>query len=388
MVLLLLLQPRVWAHGPPAAVTGVASADARGPVHVTLTEGLALRDAAGSWRYVCPASWGSTPIDPPACGLSPEEVWLPGADALYVADLEGNVEPVGEAPAITTLLALSRDDDAIVALTVGTGTSRTVWDVAAGGVPLWSGDDPFTGIAPWDGGIQLVGPVDGTLWSVALDADGTEVSRESLGTADSSNPALVPTPSALYLVERSTGLEALTRMPDRRAIGTVAGEVLGPIEVGDSTWVALDGRLYAIDGDAVVLGPDDGVVSCLAAIDGEAWACVEGLLLPLDETGAFGAPIVGPATVGAPELGLVDPADVDLCFSQWRVWATDAGVDPGPAPDPVPDDDLEDDPLDVAGSGCGCQTPGAGGVWLGAFVAWWPRRSSRTRKRRATALTQ
>jgi hypothetical protein len=387
-MVLFLLVPAAFAHGPPAAVTGVAAADPEGPVHVTLTEGLGVRDDQGAWRYVCPASWGSTPIDPTAAGLGSEQVWLPGADALYVADAEGRVQTVGEAPTIASLLVLSRHDEAIVALTVGTDGERTVWDVAGGGVALWNSDEPFTGVAPWEGGIRLVGPLDGTLWSLTLDGDGRELAREDLGPADSSNPVLRPTPSTLYLVERSTGLEALTRLPDRQPIGPIVAEVLGPVEIGDRTWVALDGRLHAIEGDTVVPGPDDAVLSCLEAIDGAAWACTDGLLVPVAEDGGLGTPIVGPATIGAPDLDLVDRADVDLCFSQWRVWASDAGVDPGPAPEPPPVEDSDDDPLEVSDGGCGCRTPGGGGGWLTALVAWWSLRAGRSRKRAATTLTR
>jgi len=354
-----------FAHGPPAAVTGVAAADGAGPSHVALTEGLAVRDGDG-WRYVCPASWGSSPLSPDAAGLSSAEVFVPGAGGLFVADPFGLVEPTGGGPAVSSLLGLGRDSDQIVALAIGATTARAVWDVAAGGVVRWTGEDPLTGIAPWDGELHLVGPEDGVLHHLVLDAAGAELSRAELGPADSTNPVLRATPSALWLVERSTDIQQLATFPDRIAVGPTVAEVLGPVEVDDHTWVALDGVLHEVVGASVVPGPDLRTLDCLEAIDGVAWACSDGLLHALFADGTLDAPIVGPADVGAPDLDLVAETAVALCFSQWRVWAGDAGVDPGPAPG---GDASEPPPLLLADGGCGCDSEG--GVSLGAFLAPW-----------------
>ena len=147
----------------------------------------------------------------------------------------------------------------------------------------------------------------------------------------------------------------------------------------EETWSYLEPE-FAARRPQVVHAPDAPQGSPV-----DAYWLVDGQLHPLDNDGTLGSAIVGPATIGPPDLDVVDPEDVDLCFSQWRVWAADAGVDPGPAP--ISDPPLEDDPLDVGG--CSCQTPGGGGVWLGlVVVAWWPLRTGRSRKRAATTLTR
>ncbi len=354
-----------FAHGPPAAVTGVAAADGGGPTHVALTEGLAVREG-DEWRYVCPASWGSSPLSPSAAGLSSAAVFVPGTGGLFVADLGGQVEATGGGPEVSSLLGLGRNVDQIVALATGSTTTRAVWDVGAGGVTVWTGDDALTGIAPWNGEIHLVGPRDGSLHHVVLDPEGAELSRAELGPAESANPVLRATPPALWLVERSTDIQQLATFPARIAVGPAVAAVLGPVEVDARTWVAFDGVLHEIVGASVHAGPDARAIDCLETIDGVGWGCSEGLLHPLAADGSFGAAIVGPADVGPPDLDLVAATDVALCFSQWRVWAGDAGVDPGPPPHA---DDSDPPPLVLADEGCGCTSDGGAG--LGAFLVPW-----------------
>jgi hypothetical protein len=234
-------------------------------------------------------------------------------------------------------------------------------------VSVWVGDDPFTGIAPWGTEVHLVGPVGDVLLHVVVDGTGAELLREERGAAASTNPALRATPSGLWLVERSTGSEQLATFPDRIPVGASAEKVLGPVDLDGRTWVALDGLLHEVVALSVAAGPDRRPIDCLDAVGGVGWACSGGLLYPLTSDGTLGDPIVGPADVGPPDLDLSDEEDVALCFSEWRVWAGDAGVDPGPGPEEEhPDEPL---PLVLAEDGCGCDSDG--GSALGALLAPW-----------------
>jgi MYXO-CTERM domain-containing protein len=272
------------------------------------------------------------------------------------------------------------------------GTDRVVWDVRAG-VPLWQTDAPVTGITPFDGDLVALAWDGDRLQQLTLDLQGALLDTTELDPVDGTNPVPMAAGGELWVVDRAGGEAALYRVDGSslRPVGPRAGTILGPVGADGRVWVAVDGALHEVVDDTLVPSGDDGL-TCLTAIGGEAWACAERGLRSVDG-GGLGTPLLEPAEVEVPDWALVSEEVLAACYSEWRVWANDTGVDPGPYPgddeppattDPetpstptMPAETGGPPPPELEPAGCGCATgsPPAALLWTPLLLAAARRRT-------------
>jgi hypothetical protein len=361
--MILLLAATTLAHGPPAAVIGVAAVDGAGPTHVAFTEGIGLRTPEG-WRYICPARWGGSPLAPRAAG-TPDSVWIPGADDLYQMDEDGQTVSAGHPElAITGLLALTDGDDPLGLYVAGDGRELVrLSDQAV----LWSDAGSWSGVVELGGQIHLAREHDGQLERAILDAGGAELSRAEEGPIEGPDPLLRVSGKSLYAVDRGSGRNALVEIPGTSIIFEAVNSLSGPVPAGEGVVFAGDGVLYWLV-DPLVRTPETASIGCLVARGGSDYACSRNLY----ELAATGTrqqpPILALEAVLPPLLDDLDGDAAVSCWGQWRQYAYDIGIEPGDFPTP---------PVDAmpASSGCGCAV--AGGpqyLWIAALVAGSLRR--------------
>ena len=95
-VLMLLTLPAgaALAHGPATAPIGIAAETDGVPTLIQLTEGMALWRGS-HWRFLCPATWGSSPDAPLASSTPDRGLWVAGDDQLYSITPEGTPVQTG-----------------------------------------------------------------------------------------------------------------------------------------------------------------------------------------------------------------------------------------------------------------------------------------------------
>lgn len=329
------------AHGPPAAVTGVAAADAAGPAFVPLTEGMAVRGADG-WRYTCPTRWGGSPIGPLAGG-DPGEVRIPGADDLYALDPAGVAAPLGYPElAISGVLGLVDAGGVWALYTAGVG--REVWRLDGEPERIWSDPGGWSGLAAGPDGVELVRALDGELERMVV---GTG-ERTVEGPVAGASPLIRIAGGRRFVVDRASDGQALLEVPGLVPVAEAVDAIAGPVEAGGRLWVAVDGLLHELPpGGPAVRAPADANVACLVARPEGAWACAR-TLAPLLPDGALGEPVFALEALLPPIVTDLADDDAVACWGAWRTWALDVGVDPGDMPGPTTG------PPDPPPDGCGC----------------------------------
>ena len=356
------------AHGPPAAVLGVASYDDDGPVHVVLTEGLAVR-AGSSWRYVCPTRWGGLALAPFAAGDS-DAVWLPGWDDVYRVDSAGSAEPMGDPThAVTDLLDL--DGTAGVWTIYVGGTSREIARLGADPLSFSGGPTAWSGVAGADTGPTLVAARDGLLVQGVLEVESGVIQETVHFPLVGTGPQWVVDGAVTWLLDRASGYVGVHRLPDGMLVAQATNSVEGPLRVGDVDVVALDEVLYALGADGPRRLPEARPIGCLASGGAARWAC-SGDLYALTSDARLGDPVVALAGLAAPVVADLSAAETVDCWGEWRTFALDLGIDPGPMPEAGASGPI------VASGGCGA-IPGGRGVsgLFAALIAILIRRPSR-----------
>ena len=314
-----------WAHGPPAAVVGVAAVDAAGPVHVRLTEGLAVRDPDG-WRYVCPTRWGGSPLSPYAGGAEARS-WLPGADDLVYLDGADRWSVAGEPDlAITGFLAL----DGPFGLYVD-GAGRRVWDLAQATV-VFDSADAWSGLA-WDGAaVHLIRAEDGQLWTATWTGGGDLGPSVPLAPALGVSPLVRWSGVARYAIDRAADGHRLRDGVTGALLATAVARVDGPVAVDGAEFLALDGLISRLDPAGPVRTGEARGVTCLDATPDGAWACAGGLYA-LGADGLLAeAPLFALDALLPPDLSGLDGDGRAACWIDWQTWSTDVGEDAGPLP--------------------------------------------------------
>ncbi|MBA2321349.1 MAG: hypothetical protein H0V89_09350 [Deltaproteobacteria bacterium] len=332
------------AHGPPASVTGVGSADVDGPVHVLLTEGLAVRADEG-WRYVCPARWGGSPLSPFAAGNT-EEILVPGADDVYRVDRDGGVTPAGDpGHAVGGLLDLDGTNGVWTIYAVGDEREITRLDLAHSFV--------FSGLR-WSGVIgrgrsaELVAAVDGALVSGTLSELGALATSIAGTRLVGTSPQLVPDGEKTWIVDRASGYVGVLTAGEERLVAEGAASVSGPVTALGTTWLALDGVLHTLSKAGPAPTGESTPIGCLVGAAGALWACATDLRVVTPE-GALGETVVDLAALVPPDLGDLSDDDGVACWGEWRTFALDLGLDPGEAP-AAPETPSDPGPIIAEGS--------------------------------------
>ena len=376
------------AHGPPAAVTGIAARDDAGPRIVTFTEGFGIRLGSG-WRWICPSAFGEGPaLAPPAQSIDGKRTFVVGAYDLYVIESDGEVVAQSRpdlsrqsvlqlAPLGGRLYALRFDGDASDIVSVDEPDARAIWR---------------DGVA-----YQSITPDVDSLWVArVVDAGGYAVRLATDGSVAETVTFAVDVGDRIVRVQRVAGgvyVNAVTSAaggtivrldPDGGPPALVLSStapVTGPAAAGGSSaWAASDLSLRAIVGDGAVPDPTPYPVTCVANSGDAAILCAQTRLLDLDSTGPRGeifnlANLLGPEPY--PDAG-------DDCALEWEVFAWDlsrAGITVAAAPASAGSGGMA-----PAGSSSGCactvarnsDSPGAPIALAALLVA---RR--RSRKRRA-----
>jgi hypothetical protein len=314
------------AHGPPAAVLDVASWDDDGPVHVVLTEGLALREGP-DWRYVCPTRWGGLPLAPFAAG-TPAAVWLPGLDDLYRVDSAGAVAPVDDPRhAVTDLLDLDGHDGVWGIYVAPAGREIAHLD---SGFAIDGGPVSWSGVLGRPGGADLVAASEGRLLLGALDENTGDIDAVAGPPLVGTGPQLVSDGASEWAIDRASGYVGVHALPDGALVAQATAAVEGPLRVGDATFVALDGLLFTLGPDGPVRAPADGI-GCLTAGGDHRWACARDLYA-LAADGWLGERILPLDELLSPDLGDLSRDDAVDCWGEWRIFALDLGIDPGAMP--------------------------------------------------------
>jgi hypothetical protein len=103
------------AHGGPPAIENVVASDDGGPWLAELSEGFALREAEGSWSFLCPALFAAD--TPPPNTAVADTVWISGGMDLFRLRADRTLEPA-DTPDLSTarVLSLAALDGALIAL--------------------------------------------------------------------------------------------------------------------------------------------------------------------------------------------------------------------------------------------------------------------------------
>ncbi|HMI93907.1 MAG TPA: hypothetical protein VK509_21180, partial [Polyangiales bacterium] len=116
-----------------------------------------------------------------------------------------------------------------------------------------------------------------------------------------------------------------------RVIQRAGGPISGPVAAGGRTWLAFDGRLAELRGNAeVVRSEETALVTCVGRSGSLAYACTNTELVRLHD-GALGERLFGLDELEPPELSALDPALAERCNLQWlrfRVDLVAAGIVP------------------------------------------------------------
>ncbi|MFT4624488.1 MAG: hypothetical protein ACI8PZ_003147 [Myxococcota bacterium] len=285
-----------------------------------LTEGGALRQADGSWAFVCPAMWGSVPETP--FGRSHDGIArLHGAWDLVQIGSDGasTAQGVPELAALE-LVDVARGTDRSWALRRVTGGAQ-VWRVD---VPeqVWSTDATASSIAADDR--LFVAEVDGArLDVVELAPDGAELARTTWDDAVDYTPGLRLADGRLWLAKRRVGDHALVS-DEGAVVAMSADEIMGPVSGGV---VAVDSLLFRIEGDGIVSAGETEFVSCLEDTPAGPVTCVFPDLYALQADGTPGEVLFAMDEIGPPLWAAVPAAVASDCDAEWRRLANDLGLE-------------------------------------------------------------
>ena len=347
----------VAAHGPPAAVNGIAARDDAGPRVVTLTEGLAVRLESG-WRWVCPSAFGASPsLMPPAQSVDGKRTFVVGQYDLFVLESDGQVVAQSR-PDLSrqSVLQLAPLGGRLYALRYTGDASDVVALDAPDAGAIWREEVSYQSITP-DGDSLWVARVVGAVgYAVRLTVDGSVAETLTFAVDEGDRIVAVQRVAGAVYVNAVTAAAGgtLVRLdPDGGTPALVLSSnapISGPVAAGGSSaWAASDLSLQAISADGATPRPSAYPVTCVAGAGDAAILCTQTRLFNLDSTGPQAeifnlASLVGPEPY--PEAGQV-------CSLEWEVFDWDlsrAGITV---------------PLDPADAGSGVASSSGGGCAVG-----------------------
>jgi hypothetical protein len=379
----------VAAHGPPAAVNGIAARDDAGPRVVTLTEGLGVRLQSG-WRWICPSAFGASPsLMPPAQSVDGKRTFVVGEYDLFVLESDGEVVAQSR-PDLSrqSVLQLAPLGGRLYALRFTGDTSDIVVLDAPDAGAIWHEEVSYQSITPDGDSLWVARVVNTEGYAVRLTADGSVA--ETLTFAVDAGDRIVGVQrvaGAVYVnsVTAAAGGTLVRLDPDGGMPALVLSSnapISGPVAAGGSSaWAASDLSLQAISADGATPHPTAYPVTCVAGAGDAAILCTQTQLFGLDSTGPQGE-IFNLASLQGPQPY---PDAGQYCSLEWEVFDWDlsrAGVT-------VPLDPADAGSGMAASSGGGCavardrQSPWIPIAFAGLLLA---RRRSSTKARGSTRL--
>lgn len=381
------------AHGPPAAVIGVAAKDATGIRVVALTEGFAIRLDSG-WRWVCPGEFGldgefGLELAPPALSLDGQRTFVVGQSDLFVLESDGSVVPEHR-PDLSrqSVLQLVAVGGRLFVLRLLTGGTRDIVPLdAADAGSIWHDTVPYDSLSA-DGDALWVARVEG--------AKGHAIRLARDGTVEESRTFSVQQGDRIVRVERIAGtlyvtaVTALSGGTLRRVDDADAGAedvvvlssdapIAGPVPAGAaSAWAMSDATLQAITSGVATAYPTSYPVTCLGTFGDAEYLCAQTRLLALDSTGPENE-LFNLSAIQGPEPESLS-AD---CKAQWDVFRYDLGRAGVTLPRNDPDGGSVVPVLHPVSSGCAIATKTDGspasGLALAVALALYVRASLRRR---------
>ncbi|MSP93496.1 MAG: hypothetical protein EXR79_17175 [Myxococcales bacterium] len=394
-----LASPRhAMAHGAAPGVIGIAARKGAELRMLRLTEGLAVRTAAGGWSYVCAPSWGAPPA-PLATSATGEATWLAAKGGMVQVAADGSVarvvSPELDAANVRALVAVGGQAFAVrqdPAKDAAGKTGTSLWRLSAqGAVQVWSSDDAWlAAAADTDGAAVLLASTVGGVVRLARVpiAKPTEAQVATLAVVQVAGPAVDLT--GLVASLHVTGGKRYVNLFDvtRHMVGRVDGDpwaggsgatwtkiasdyplLYGPVDVGGLVVVSST-MLRRITATGLQTIDDNRWYTCLDEADGRSHVCARTQLFELGANGSVGSVRFALADLKPPSLARLDAATRNTCWIEWETFALQAGFDPGVPADGLPAPKVADDG--------GCVATGrraSGCAWLGllgmSFCFMW-----------------
>lgn len=324
------------AHGPAAAITGVAAARGGVPTVIQVSEGLAVAEGTG-FRYVCPTQFGNE-LSPPALSLDGASTFVVGAEDLYTLATDGTVAATHR-PEFSrhTVLTLSAVSGRLYGFVFAGGETRIVQIEPPLSAPLWTDARPYDSLSAEGDGFWM-GRAEGAIGhAMHVDLGGSAAPERTFPIEGGSMVARVVAAGDDLYVALITGDLAgrlLTIGPDGgAAVLTANAPLQGPVVLDGGAVVAgVDGALESLGAGApVALG--SSVATCIGRSPGLSFLCSRTKLSSLGPSGPE-ALLADLAGLAPPDLDRVAPDLRDACTLQWKVFQADlraVGVTTGAA---------------------------------------------------------
>jgi hypothetical protein len=310
----------VLAHGDPPAAYAVLSHDAEGVRAVRLSAGVALRRAHQRFEFVCPSAWGDM-YAAPLAALADGSIVVGATSGLMLLGEDGRVRVHPDPAAAGDSSEVVRSPHGVFSLrTTNEGSEVLAIDAQTVRV-LWKDTKSLYSLAALDDELVLLRANGTTLEQVTIAAaDGAELDRQLAVVAAPVDYAFAraTADTAYALVEfRTASVLGTLRMNTFSQIAEGEITVAGPLRAGESTLLALDGKLSElVEGQARPLAESHNVL-CLAESDGLSYAChPEGIARVTGR--ALGEPLFQLSWLVAPNFEQLALEARSRCNAQWQ----------------------------------------------------------------------
>lgn len=318
---------QVYAHNGPPVAYAVLSQDAEGPRAVSLSAGVALRRSAQRFQFICPGAWLDQ-FPAPVAALADGTVIVGATRGLMLLDDAGALRPHPDAAAVGRSSDLVRSGLGVFALRPTLeGTELIAIDAQSVRV-LWRDTSTWSSLAA-SGDKVVLARANNRLVELVMvaAADGTTLERQSATLdAPADNGFARASASAGYaLVVFRNGTMALGSLAmntfDKLADGELS--IAGPLEIENTTLLALDGKLVQLSSGMATQLPDEHSVDCLAESNGLSYACEREGISRLDGQ-TVADPLFRFSWLMAPMLEQVPEGEPRmLCNMQWQDFLSD-----------------------------------------------------------------
>ena len=358
LALLALLAGSAWAHGSAPAITQRLGADA-----VRLSNGLGVRQADGTWQYVCPTRWQG--------GADARVVHAPG-QPFWVLDVGGVWRGTADGRDFTPVPLAGA-----VALTLRAGHPHALVQTPAGGAELWQLDtDPpqrlwadagaWTTLAGDATHVWLAGGRGAELAVAQVDATGHAEVRALPVSGDTSGPRIVAVAGRVFVALETDVVVALGEIDPTgwHLLGQATPAVRGPIVVDGQVLFAQGGALRTLSAGVAQVTDSTRYFTDVGVDPDTAWTAARQDIRAVDGAGKSGAVLLDLAALTPPTLVGLDGAAADACWTAWTHLAVDGGLVVGERPPSATP------PATPPAVGCNATSHGSSVFWLAAAVGF------------------